>query len=103
MGGNRVADVAGFAPYLDGLRAAAQRLALSPHEADDLVQDCLACAVQGATRVRKSEVLGAWLHQILRRRLYDLLRRRAIERRHLGENRTATGSTDPASVGNEMV
>jgi RNA polymerase sigma factor (sigma-70 family) len=103
MGGNRVADEAGFAPYLDGLRAAAQRLTLSEHEADDLVQDCLASAVQGATRVRKSEVLGAWLHQILRRRWYDLLRRRAVERRHLGENQPATVPADPASSGNELV
>jgi len=85
MDGNRVADEAGFAPHLDGLRAAAQRLTASEHEADDLVQDCLASAVQGAGRGPKPAILGAWLHQILRRRWYDLLRRRALERRHRNE------------------
>jgi RNA polymerase sigma factor (sigma-70 family) len=103
MAGNRVADEAGFAPYLDGLRAAAQRLTLSEHEADDLVQDCLTSAVQGATQVRNSEVLEAWLHQILRRRWYDLLRRRSVERRHLGEIRPATVQADPEPLGIDLV
>ena len=103
MEGNRVADEAGFAPYLDGLRAAARRLTPSEHEADDLVQDCLASAVQGATRIRKTEFLGAWLHQILRRRWYDLLRRRTVERRHLGEDRPVMASPHPEPVEHELV
>jgi RNA polymerase sigma-70 factor (ECF subfamily) len=82
MEGKRVAGEASFEPYLDGLRAAAYRLTSSDPEADDLVQDCLASAVEGSGQVRKAGVLGAWLHQILRRRWYDLLRRRAVERRH---------------------
>jgi len=80
MEGNRVAEGAGYAPYLDGLHAAARRLTASDHEAEDLVQDCLASAVRGAGRV-PCGVLGAWLHQILRRRWYDVLRRRSLERR----------------------
>jgi len=103
MEGNRVAEEAGFAPYLDGLRVAARRLTLSDHEADDLVQDCLTSAVQRASQVRKPEVLGAWLHQILRRRWYDLLRRRIVERRHLRENRTATALVEAEPAGNEIV
>ncbi|HVR83418.1 MAG TPA: RNA polymerase sigma factor [Planctomycetota bacterium] len=104
MEGNQVAGEAGFVPYLGSLRTAARRLTSSEHEADDLVQDCLVCAVQGTDRARKSEFLGAWLHQILRRRWYDLLRRRAVERRHLGETRVASNRADnDASVGAEIV
>ena len=103
MDGNRVADEAGFEPYLDGLRAAADRLTSSGPEADDLVQDCLAAAVQGAGRVRKSGVLGAWLHQVLRRRWYDLLRRRVLERRHLAEGRRTASAAAAEPAGNEIV
>jgi len=93
MESNQLAGDAGLTGYLDGLRAAALRLTASEHEADDLVQDCLASAVQGVDRVRKAGVLGAWLHQILRRRWYDLLRRRALERRRLREGRPDVAST----------
>lgn len=75
-------DQAGLTRYLEGLRAAALRLAGSPDEADDLVQDCLASAVQEGERGRTPCVLGAWLHQILRRRWYDRIRRRSVERRY---------------------
>jgi RNA polymerase sigma-70 factor, ECF subfamily len=95
-----MANVAGLTGYLDGLRAAARRLTPSEHEAEDLVQDCLASAVQGVGRVRKTGVLGAWLHQILRRRWYDLLRRRAVERRFLDEKAAPAG--EPAA-GDELV
>jgi RNA polymerase sigma-70 factor (ECF subfamily) len=95
-----MANVAGLTGYLDGLRAAARRLTASEHEAEDLVQDCLASAVQGVGRVRKAGVLGAWLHQILRRRWYDLLRRRAVERRFLEEKAEPAGG--PAA-GDEFV
>lgn len=74
-------DQAVLTRYLEGLRAAALRLAGSPEDADDLVQDCLASAVQQGGTVRNPGVLGAWLHQILRRRWYDRLRHRAVERR----------------------
>jgi RNA polymerase sigma factor (sigma-70 family) len=86
--------------YVEGLRAAALRLTPSEHEAEDLVQDCLASAVQGVDRVRKAGVLGAWLHQILRRRWYDLLRRRAVERRHLREERRGSA---PSTADDELV
>lgn len=102
MEGSRVADEAGFSRYVDGLRSAAKKLTSSDHEAEDLVQDCLASAVQGVGRVRNTEVLGAWLHQILRRKWYDLLRRRVLERRLRidGAPRTAAPA-EPA--GNELV
>lgn len=100
MEGNRVAGDAGLTGYVDGLRAAARRLTASDPEAEDLVQDCLASAVQGVARVRKTGVLGAWLHQILRRRWYDLLRRRAVERRF----REATPAPAEArAAGDEVV
>ena len=101
MESNQLAGDAGLTGYLDGLRVAARRLTASEHEAEDLVQDCMASAVQGVARVRKDGVLGAWLHQILRRRWYDLLRRRAVERRHLGEGRRAV-APEPAP-GDEIV
>jgi RNA polymerase sigma-70 factor (ECF subfamily) len=101
MKGYRVAGDAEFTQHLDGLRAAAQRLTESAHEADDLVQDCLASAVQRASR---PAALGAWLHQILRRRWYDLLRRRAVERRYRAEGRhAAPRAADTASAGSEIV
>lgn len=74
-------DDPGLARFLPDLRAAAARLTGSSQEADDLVQDCLASAVEGADRMRHAGLLGAWLHQILRRRWYDQLRRRMLERR----------------------
>jgi len=103
MAEKRVADEAGFSRYVDGLRSAAQKLTSSDPEADDLVQDCLASAVQGVGRVRNIDVLGAWLHQILRRKWYDLLRRRALERRHRidGHPKPTTVQAEPA--GNELV
>jgi RNA polymerase sigma-70 factor (ECF subfamily) len=101
MEGNRVADGAGFAPYLDGLHAAARRLTASDHEAEDLVQDCLASAVRGAARVRVG-VLGAWLHQILRRRWYDVLRRRGLERKYRDAERPRA-TADAEAPGHEVV
>lgn len=103
MGDKRMDTETGFSRYIDGLRSAAQKLTLSDPEADDLVQECLASAVQGVGQVQKTEVLGAWLHQILRRKWYDLLRRRVLERRHRieGHPRATVSEAEPA--GNEMV
>jgi RNA polymerase sigma-70 factor (ECF subfamily) len=91
-----------FARHLDGLRAAALRLAGSSHEADDLVQDCLAAAVQDASRLPLGTPLGAWLHQVLRRRWYDLIRRRVVERRHRAQSGRAAPSS-PDAEGSELV
>src|SRR5258706_10924640 len=102
MDSNRVADEAGLTRYLDGLRAAARRLTPSPEEVEDLVQDSLAAAVQGVDRVRNADLLGPWLHQILRRRWYDLLRRRAVERKFRSEGRPAVPAASP-DPGGEVV
>lgn len=102
MEGRPVADDAALARHVPELRAAARRLTSSSHEADDLVQECLACAVEGADRVRDPELLGAWLHQVLRRRWYDQLRRRAVERRARSEGRPPSPS-DPHDAGQELV
>lgn len=67
--------------HLDALRAAASRLVGEPEGAEDLVQDALASAAGSLKELRHPEVAGVWLLQILRRRWYDLLRRRAVERR----------------------
>jgi len=75
-------DQVGLTRYVERLRAAALRLAGSSHDAEDLVQDCLASAIQEKDRVRHPELLGAWLQQVLRRRWYDRLRHQAVERRH---------------------
>jgi RNA polymerase sigma-70 factor (ECF subfamily) len=103
MEGKPVADDTGFSRYVDGLRAAAQKLTSSDSETEDLVQECLASAVQGVGRVRKTEVLGAWLHQILRRKWYDLLRRRALDRRHRIEGLPRAVAAEPEPAGNEIV
>jgi RNA polymerase sigma-70 factor (ECF subfamily) len=101
MADKRVADETEFSRYVDGLRSAALKLTSSDPEAEDLVQECLTSAVQGVGRVRKTELLGAWLHQILRRKWYDLLRRRALERRHRIEGSPRTTIAEPS--GNELV
>lgn len=103
MEGYRVADDAELVRYVDGLRAAARKMTSSDPEAEDLVQDCLASAVQGMSRVRRAELLGAWLHQILRRRWYDILRRRALERRGRAEGRAAAAAVDADPAGSELV
>jgi RNA polymerase sigma factor (sigma-70 family) len=79
MEGRDVADETGLVRHLAGLRAAAERLAGS--EDEDLLQECLASAMPALGSVRTPAVLGAWLRQILRRRWYDRLRRRSLERR----------------------
>ncbi len=81
MEGSELADRTGLERHLPGLRAAAERLTGSDDEAEDLLQDCLASAVPALGRVRRAGLLGAWLRQILRRRWFDRLRRRALERR----------------------
>src|SRR5258708_36957024 len=102
MEGKRVAGETGFSRYADGLRSAARRLTSSDAEAEDLVQECLAAAVEGAGRVRNTELLGAWLHQILRRKWYDLLRRRALERRHRAEGPPTAMTVEAGSAGGEL-
>ncbi len=72
----------GLEAHLDELRALARRLSGSAEDAEDLVQETAAAALSSLDRLRHPELLGAWLHQILRRRWYDLLRRRVLERRH---------------------
>lgn len=74
MEGRDVADETGLVRHLAGLRAAAERLAGSEDEAEDLLQECLASAMPALGSVRTPAVLGAWLRQILRRRWYDRLR-----------------------------
>jgi len=98
-----VADETGFSRYVDGLRSAALKLTSSDSEVEDLVQDCLASAVQGVGRIRNLELLGAWLHQILRRKWYDLLRRRALERRHRIESSPKATASEAEPAGNELV
>jgi len=96
-----VVDPTDLARHLEELRAAARALAPSAEEADDLVQESLAVAVQALARVRHPEVVGAWLLQILRRRWYDRLRRRTVEKRVRAEHRPADGGgseVDPEPV-----
>ena len=70
--------------HLPELRALAVRLARSTHEAEDLVQETMLSAVAALKDLRQPELAGAWLLRILRRKWYDILRRRSRER-------TATG------------
>ena len=85
--------------HLPELRACAQRMTRSAEDAEDLVQDCLASALPGLDRLRRPEALGAWLLQILRRRWYDLLRRRALERKGLSDEAASPApSGDPEGV-----
>jgi len=85
------------APHLPELNAAAARLAPSPDEAEDLVQETLADAFKGVHRLRQRELLGAWLLQIVHRRGVDAIRRRIRERRLLGSVRSP--STAPVIRG----
>jgi len=98
-----VVGTAELVRYVDGLHAAARKMTSSDAEAEDLVQDCLASAVQGVSCIRRAELLGAWLHQILRRRWYDILRRRALERRGRPDGRAAATAADADPAGSELV
>lgn len=95
MEGREVTDDTGLARHLSGLRSAAERMTGSEDEAEDLLQECLAAAVPALGRVRKPGLLGAWLRQILRRRWYDRLRRRSLERRAREELRPADPPETP--------
>jgi RNA polymerase sigma factor (sigma-70 family) len=73
-------DPAILAEHLRDLRALAQHLTRSPHEAEDLVQETLVAAMDALGDLRDPELAGAWLLRILRRKWTDLLRRRFRER-----------------------
>jgi RNA polymerase sigma-70 factor, ECF subfamily len=66
--------------HLPELRALAGRLARSVHEAEDLVQETMLSAVGALGDLREPELAGAWLLRILRRKWYDVLRRKSRER-----------------------
>ena len=83
----------GFEPHLPALRTAAVRLTASDEEAEELVQESLLAALEGVSRLKHPELLGAWLLQILRRTWYGVLRRRGRERRAVVE---AQPPVDPA-------
>lgn len=65
--------------HLPELRALAGSLARSTHEAEDLVQETMLAAVRALQDLRQPELAGAWLLRILRRKWYDVLRRRSRE------------------------
>jgi RNA polymerase sigma-70 factor (ECF subfamily) len=84
--------------HLDDLRRAAARLADSPDECDELVQETLIAALKNADQVKQPELMGAWLVQILRHKRYDQLRRRALERRVPAPSRPAREDFDRERV-----
>src|SRR5262245_55821085 len=71
----------GLEEHLDALRAAAFKLTSSTDDAEELVQDALASALASRERLAMVGLMRPWLLQILRRRWFDLLRRRTLERR----------------------
>ena len=77
--------------HLPELRALAGRLARSTHEAEDLVQETMLSAVRALQDLRQPELAGAWLLRILRRKWYDIIRRRTREK-------TAPGSAREPAV-----
>ena len=91
-----------FDPHLPALRAAAARLAASPEDAEELVQESLVAALEGVSRLRHPELLRAWLLEILRRTWYGTLRRRGRDRRMAGNvrppERRPDGAIDPEIV-----
>ncbi len=70
-------------PLLDGLYAAALRLAGSRAEADDLVQEAMLHAWQSWERFEPGTNRRAWLHRILVNGFITQYRRRQRERRAL--------------------
>jgi len=88
--------------HLPELRATAAKLSGSPDRAEDLVQEALAAAIAALGRLRQRESIGAWLQQILRRRWYDVLRRRGAEQRALAQTppskRETRETVDPELV-----
>lgn len=70
-------------PFVDGLFAAAVRMAGSRAEAEDLVQETLLHAYQSWDRFESGTNLRAWLHRILVNGYITAYRRRKRERRAL--------------------
>lgn len=77
------------APHVDGLRAAARRLARDAADADDLVQETLLRAYRFWDRFAADSHLRAWLHRILRNAFVNEYRRRTRERDVLQQARAA--------------
>ncbi len=88
--------------HMPELRATAAKLSGSPERAEDLVQEALASALAALGRLRQNESLGAWLQQILRRRWYDVLRRRGAEQRAIAQAPPAKGN-ERESIDPELV
>lgn len=61
-----------------GLSAAARKLAGQDAEAEDLVQETLACAFRALATLKHPGAWRSWLFQILVRRHYDRLARRRV-------------------------
>lgn len=74
-----------IAPHLEEVRHVAARLTGSMGEAEELVSDCLAAALVAFPTLRRRDLVGAWLLQILRRKHYDRLRRRYRNRQLLDD------------------
>jgi RNA polymerase sigma factor (sigma-70 family) len=87
-----------FETHVSGLRRYARALTRCPHEADDLVQECLAHAFAGADSIQADAPLRPWLFRILRN-LHLSGRRRALVREASRSALELEEAREPAQVG----
>ena len=64
-------------PHFDALYGAARRLALSPSDAEDLVQDVCLKAFESIDELENIEFRRAWLLKVLYHKFVDRQRKRA--------------------------
>ena len=83
-------------PHFDALYGAARRLALSPSDAEDLVQDVCLKAFESIDELENIEFRRAWLLKVLYHKFVD--RRRAQARSPVDQADTGADSLNPEGM-----
>lgn len=85
--------------HVRGAYAVAYAVCRDEAEAEDVVQDAFLRALQRIEQCREAERFGAWLHQIVRRRAFDV--RESAQRQRL-EPLDASQRASPGDAGTDL-
>ena len=85
-----------MAPHFDALHAAARRMAMSPHDAEDLVQEVCIKALQQLDELERVDYPRAWLLRVMYNQFVDETRRAA--RSPVDAAWTGERSADPDEI-----
>ena len=85
--------------HVRGAYAVAYAVCRDEAEAEDVVQDALVRALERIEQCRDTERFGAWLHQIVRRRAFDV--RESARRRH-AEPLDTSQRASPGDAGTDL-